>query len=49
MKRLLPHPLLSLVLWLSWLALNNTIAPAHILLGALLAWVLPLAGMHLTG
>jgi len=48
MKRLLPHPLLSLVLWLSWLALNNTIAPAHILLGALLAWVLPLAGMHLT-
>ncbi len=36
MKRLLPHPLLSLVLWLGWLALNNSIAPAHILLGAML-------------
>jgi multicomponent K+:H+ antiporter subunit E len=48
MKRLLPHPLLSLVLWLAWLALNNTIAPAHIILGALLAWLLPLTGMHLT-
>ena len=47
MKRLLPHPLLSLVLWLAWLALNNTIAPAHVLLGALLAWVLPLTGLHL--
>ncbi len=47
MRRLLPHPLLSLVLWLSWLALNNTIAPAHIVLGGLLAWVLPLAGLHL--
>ena len=48
MTRLLPHPLLSLVLWLAWLALNNTIAPAHIALGALLAWVLPLARLHLT-
>jgi multicomponent K+:H+ antiporter subunit E len=47
MKRLLPHPLLSLVLWLAWLALNNTLAPAHVLLGALLAWVLPLTGLHL--
>jgi len=47
MRRLLPHPLLSLVLWLSWLAINNTIAPAHVVLGGLLAWVLPLAGLHL--
>ena len=47
MRHLLPHPLLSLALWLSWLALNNTVAPAHIVLGALLAWVLPLTGMHL--
>jgi multicomponent K+:H+ antiporter subunit E len=30
------------------MALNNTAAPAHIALGALLAWVLPLTGMHLT-
>ena len=47
MRRLLPHPLLSLVLWLAWLALNNTVAPAHVLLGALLACVLPLTGLHL--
>ena len=47
MKRLLPHPLLSLVLWLAWLALNNTVAPAHVLLGAMLACVLPLTGLHL--
>ena len=47
MKRLLPHPLLSLILWLVWLALNNTLAPAHILLGAFLAWLLPLTGLHL--
>ena len=47
MRRLLPHPLLSLTLWLVWLALNNTVAPAHILLGALLALVIPLAAMHL--
>jgi multicomponent K+:H+ antiporter subunit E len=48
MKRMLPHPLLSLVLWLGWIALNNSIAPAQILLGAMLAWVLPLAGLRLT-
>ena len=48
MKRLLPHPLLSSALWFGWLALNNSIAPAHILLGAMLAWVLPLTGLHLT-
>lgn len=48
MKRLLPHPLLSLVLWATWLALNNTLSPAHVLLGAVLSWVLPLTGLHLT-
>ena len=48
MKRLFPHPLLSAALWFGWLALNNSIAPAHILLGALLAWALPLTGLHLT-
>jgi len=47
-RRLLPHPLLSLVLWLAWLALNNSIAPAHLMLGILLAWLLPLTGLHLT-
>jgi multicomponent K+:H+ antiporter subunit E len=48
MNRMLPHPLLSLALWAAWLALNNTLAPAHVLLGALLAWVLPLGGVRLT-
>ena len=48
MRRLLPHPLLSLLLWFAWLALNNTLAPAHIVLGAFLAWVLPLTDLLLT-
>ena len=48
MNRLLPHPLLSLVLWATWLELNNSLAPAQILLGGLLAWVLPLNVMRLT-
>lgn len=47
MRPLLPHPLLSLVMLVVWLTLNNTVAPAHVLLGAFLAWVLPLAGLHL--
>lgn len=37
----LPHPLLSLALLLSWLALNHSVHPAHWLLGALFAWALP--------
>jgi multicomponent K+:H+ antiporter subunit E len=48
LKRLLPHAWLSLGLGLSWLALNNSVAPAHILLGAALGLVLPLAGTRLT-
>ncbi len=47
MKRTLPHPLLSLVMLLVWLALNNSLAPGQVLLGALLAWLLPLTGLHL--
>ena len=42
MKRWLPQPLLSAGLLLVWLLLNNTLAPAHLLLGAVLAIVLPL-------
>ena len=42
MKRILPQPLFSLFLWLVWLLLNNTVAPGHLLLGALLALALPL-------
>lgn len=42
MRRWLPQPLLSAALLLVWLLLNNTLAPAHVLLGALLAWLVPL-------
>lgn len=49
MKRLLPYPVLSLILWAVWLALQNSIEPAQVLLGALLAWLLPLASLHLAG
>lgn len=45
--RLLPHPLLSAVLWAAWLALNNSVAPGHLALGAFLAWLLPLAPLRL--
>ncbi|THF61164.1 Na+/H+ antiporter subunit E [Pseudothauera rhizosphaerae] len=42
MKRWLPSPLSSLVLWLAWLLLNQSTEPAHLLLGAGLAWGIPL-------
>ena len=43
MKRLrwLPHPVSSLALWVIWLMFNNTIAPAHIVLGAILGVAIP--------
>lgn len=43
MRRLLPHPILSAVLWLVWLALHNTVAPGHIVLGGVLAVAIPWA------
>ena len=39
---LLPHPLLSLLLLLLWLLLNNDASPGHLLLGSLLAVLIPL-------
>jgi multicomponent K+:H+ antiporter subunit E len=41
-KRFLPQPLVSLLLLAVWLLLNNTLHPAHVLLGAALAWGIPL-------
>lgn len=41
MRRLLPHPVLSLFLWLIWLLLNNTMAAGHVVLGAILAIFIP--------
>jgi multicomponent K+:H+ antiporter subunit E len=40
-KRWLPAPVLSATLFVVWLLLNNTIDPAHIVLAALLALVVP--------
>ncbi|MBL0420667.1 Na+/H+ antiporter subunit E [Ramlibacter sp. AW1] len=42
MKRVFPHPKVSLALWLTWLLLNETVAAGHLLLGAALAWLIPL-------
>lgn len=42
MKRWLPSPLLSAFLLLLWLMLNQSIEPAHLLLGAMLAIAVPL-------
>ena len=41
MRRLLPAPLMSLVLLVIWLLLNNTLAVGQVLLGALLAIAIP--------
>jgi multicomponent K+:H+ antiporter subunit E len=39
--RWLPHPVSSLALWIIWLMFNNTIAPAHLVLGAILGIAIP--------
>jgi len=41
MKRWIPQPLVSAMLLAVWLALNNTLHPAHLLLGAVLAITIP--------
>jgi multicomponent K+:H+ antiporter subunit E len=43
MSRLLPFPVSSTVILIVWLLLNQTVHPAHLLLGAALAVALPLA------
>jgi multicomponent K+:H+ antiporter subunit E len=42
MTRLLPHPLLSVILLVIWLLLVNELSIGHLLLGALLGWAVPL-------
>lgn len=42
MSRLLPYPLQSFAVFVTWLALNNTLAPGQVLIGAVLAVALPL-------
>lgn len=41
-NKILPHPILSLILWITWLLLNNTFAAGHIVLGLILAILIPL-------
>lgn len=41
MRNIFPHPLLSLILWVIWLLLNNSIDPGHMVLGAVLAIFIP--------
>lgn len=43
MKRLLPYPAMSLFVLASWLVLNQSLAPGHLLLGALFGVLLGLA------
>jgi multicomponent K+:H+ antiporter subunit E len=43
MRRLLPHPLLSLSLAILWLLLVNQLSAGHVVLGALLGWLIPFA------
>lgn len=40
--RLLPMPIHSLLLFVVWLLLNNTVAPGHLVLAAFLALTIPL-------
>jgi multicomponent K+:H+ antiporter subunit E len=42
-KKLFPFPWLSLALWALWLLVNNTFAPGHMVLGGILAILIPLA------
>ncbi|MGF1642387.1 MAG: Na+/H+ antiporter subunit E [Thiotrichales bacterium] len=42
MGRWIPHPILTPVLTVIWLLLNNSVAPGHFLLGLILGWALPL-------
>ena len=38
---LFPHPILSIILVLTWLMLNNTISAGHIVLGSIFATLIP--------
>ena len=40
--RLLPHPLLTLLLTIAWLLLNNSLSLGQLLLGLFLGWGIPL-------
>ncbi|OYW89780.1 MAG: cation:proton antiporter, partial [Pseudomonadales bacterium 32-61-5] len=41
-SRLLPNPMLTLLLAALWLLMNNTLGVGHIVLGLFLGWAIPL-------
>ncbi len=43
MRRLLPHPLLTVTLTIIWLLLVNQLSVGQLVLGALLGWLIPFA------
>jgi multicomponent K+:H+ antiporter subunit E len=45
----MPYPVASTAVFVVWLLLNNTVAPAHLVLGGVLAVALPLAVRPLLG
>jgi multicomponent K+:H+ antiporter subunit E len=47
--RLLPYPITSFTVFLVWLLLNGTLAPAHLALATVLAVLLPLASAPFLG
>lgn len=47
MKSLLPAPLLSVSLFILWLVLNGTVAAGHLVLGIIIAIVVPLSTQSL--
>jgi multicomponent K+:H+ antiporter subunit E len=46
MSRILPQPVISVALFVTWLLLNNSVVAGVILSGAILAAALPLATQH---
>ena len=46
-RKLFPSWPMSILLWLLWLLLNESLAPGHVALGALLGWLGPLAAQPL--
>jgi multicomponent K+:H+ antiporter subunit E len=44
-NRILPQPIISATLFVAWLLANNSVAPGHLVLAAVIAFVVPL-GTH---
>lgn len=42
MRHILPHPILSSLLLVLWLLLVNSVSPGQLLLGLVLAWMIPM-------